>query len=106
MSLAVRKAKDQPASVRLSCRVSPVIKSRAEEAARALGQTVTDFTKDAVAKRAEEVLAEHNRILLSERDFAAFVAILNSPPKSAAPGLLAAAAEYERQHPSQFEPAP
>ena len=83
-------------SVRISCRVSPITKIRAEQAAHALGQTVTHFTEEAIAKRAEEVLAEQNRILLSERDFAAFVEAIDGPPKPLTVGLRAAFANYER----------
>lgn len=106
MEVAAKKTKDRPASVRLSCRVSPVTKNRAELAARALGQTVTHFTEEAISKRAEEVLAEQNRIVLSERDFAAFIEAINSPPKPPTAGLLAAVAEYERRHGANIEPTP
>ena len=105
METKVRKTNTRPTSVRLSCRVSPVTKSRAEEAARALGQTVTHFTEEAISKRAEEVLAEQNRIILSERDFAAFLEAINSPPKPLTPGLLAMVADYERRHSDHNEPA-
>jgi uncharacterized protein (DUF1778 family) len=64
---------------RLSCRVSARIKSRAEEAAAILGQSMTDFTESALADKAQAVLDQHERIILSERDFAQFVASLESP---------------------------
>src|SRR5271165_1712478 len=64
---------------RLSCRVSARIKNRAEEAAAVLGQSITDFTEAALADKAQAVLDQNERILLSERDFARFVASLESP---------------------------
>lgn len=98
MGVTAPKTKDQPASVRLSCRVSAFTKSRAEQAARVMGQSVTHFTEEAIAQHAEEVLARHERIVLSERDFAAFVKAINSPPEPPTPGLLSAIAEHERRH--------
>ena len=99
------KAPTSP-SVRLSCRVSPVTKSRAEQAARVMGQTITHFTEEAIAARAEEVLARHERIVLSERDFAAFVEAINSPPAPPTPGLLAAIADYDKRHNIAVAPTP
>ena len=55
------------------------IKRRAEEAAALLGQSITDFTESALADKAQAVLDQHERIALSERDFARFVAALESP---------------------------
>ena len=65
---------------RLNCRVDARIKQRAEEAAGILGQSITDFTETALAEKAEAVLAQHERIVLSERDFAKFVALIENPP--------------------------
>ena len=88
-------AKKKDVSVRLSCRISSVTKSRVEQAARVTGKTITHFTEEAIAQHAEEVLARHERIVLSERDFAAFAEALNNPPAPLAPGLLAAVADYD-----------
>ena len=79
---------------RLSCRVSSRIKSRAEEAAAVLGQSMTDFTEAALADKAQAVLEQQERIILSERDFARFVASLESP-KEPSKELKEAWAEYE-----------
>ncbi len=87
--------------VRLSCRVSARIKSRAEEAAAILGQSITDFTEAALADKAQTVLEQHERIVLSERDFARFVASIESPAP-ATENLKTALADYERlraEHP-------
>ena len=80
---------------RLNCRVDAHIKQRAEEAARLLGQSITDFTELALAEKAEAVLSQHDRIVLSERDFARFVEILENPPAPTAK-LREAAAAYKR----------
>jgi uncharacterized protein (DUF1778 family) len=82
---------------RLNCRVSSRIKHQAEEAAALLGQSITDFTESALADKAQAVLERHERITLSDRDFARFVAAIESP---AAPTqtLRDALAEYSRQH--------
>ena len=89
------------AYARLSCRVSSRIKNRAEEAAAILGQSMTDFTESALADKAQAVLEEHERIVLSERDFARFVASIETP-KEPSQKLRDAWAEYEElkaQHP-------
>jgi uncharacterized protein (DUF1778 family) len=70
---------------RLNCRISPLIKQQAEAAARALGLSITAFTETALAEKAQHVLAEQERIVLSEAQFARFVEILEdkTPPTSA-----------------------
>jgi uncharacterized protein (DUF1778 family) len=75
----------QTSYARLSCRVSAHIKHQAEEAASVLGQSITDFTEAALADKAHAVLERNERITLSERDFAKFVASLENPkPPTAA----------------------
>jgi len=65
---------------RLSCRVDARIKQRAEEAASLLGQSITDFTEAALAEKAQAILERHERITMSERDFARFVEMIENPP--------------------------
>ena len=84
-----------PEQVRLSCRVSARIKKRAEDAASLLGQSITDFTEAALDEKAQAVLERHERITLSERDFARFTALLENP-KPPTPELRDAMAEYQR----------
>lgn len=80
---------------RLNCRVDARIKQRAEEAASLLGQSITDFTEAALAEKAQSVLERHERITLSERDFARFVELIeNAPPPT--PALKNALADYQR----------
>jgi len=89
-------------TARLSCRVNPRIKQRAEEAAALLGQSMTDFTEAALKEKAEAVLEQVHKIQLSERDFEQFVAAVNAP-KSPTNELVIAMKEYERQRSQEPE---
>lgn len=82
-------------SDRINCRISPTIKQRAEAAAQALGQSITAFTETALAEKAHSVLAEQERIFLSERDFARFVEILEDPSPPS-PALVKAMRDYQK----------
>lgn len=85
----------KPVSDRINCRIKPAIKMQAEEAAQLLGQSITAFTETALAEKAQSVLAEQERLTLSERDFARFTAILEEavPPT---PALTGAMREYQK----------
>ena len=89
-TLEISEAKDQ---ARLNCRVNARIKQQAEEAAALLGQSLTDFTESALAEKAQSVLERHERIVLSQSDFARFAAHLEKP-ESPTHELQAAMAEY------------
>lgn len=80
---------------RLSCRVNARIKQQAEQAASVLGQSITDFTEAALAEKAQAVLERHERIVLSERDFARFTELIANP-EPPTPQLRTAMAEYRR----------
>jgi uncharacterized protein (DUF1778 family) len=82
------------ASDRLNCRISPAIKQQAEEAAHLLGQSITAFTEAALAEKAQGILERQERIVLSERDFARFVEVINNP-RPAGPALKRAAEQYK-----------
>ena len=83
--MSIASTSQSKISDRINCRVDPRIKARAEEAARVLGQSITAFTETALAEKAGRVLAEQERIVLSEAQFARFVEILEdtAPPTSA-----------------------
>ena len=51
-------------------------------------------------------IARVRNIVLSERDFAAFVAAINGPAKPLTAGLVAAAADYESRRAASAEIAP
>src|SRR5438105_116403 len=100
MNAALTTGAEQTA--RLSCRVDPRIKQRAEEAAALLGQSMTDFTEAALKEKAEAVLEQVHRIQLSERDFERFATAINAPTPPTAE-LVAAMREYERQRDQEAE---
>ncbi|BCM90417.1 hypothetical protein IAD21_02269 [Abditibacteriota bacterium] len=84
-------------SARLSCRIRPVVKEQAEAAARLLGQSMTDFAEMALEEKAKTVLAENERIVLSEHAFGEFLAAISGAPESPSQQLLEAVAVY-KQH--------
>jgi uncharacterized protein (DUF1778 family) len=88
--------KAEPSFARLSCRVSARIKHQAEKAASLLGQSITDFTDSALADKAQAVLERHERLILSERDCARFVAAIEHPAEPTE-GLKALMAEHSRR---------
>lgn len=85
-----------PESARLNCRIDSVIKKRAEAAAALLGQSITAFTETALSEKAREVLEQHEKIALSQRDFQLFVNAINKPAKPT-PALVKAMRHYEAQ---------
>ena len=93
MAILTKEQKSET-SDRINCRISPAIKRQAEAAAQALGQSITAFTETALAEKAQSVLAEQERLVLSERDFARFVEILNDPAPPA-PALVRAMRDYQ-----------
>ena len=57
---------------------------------------MTDFTEAALEEKAEAVLEQFHKILLSERDFERFVTAITTPKPPTAE-LVAAMQEYDRQ---------
>jgi len=86
-------------SARLSCRIRPAVKEQAEAAARLRGQSITDFAEEALEEKARAVLAENERILLSEHAFGEFLAAISSEPAQPSERLLAAVVEYRKHGP-------
>lgn len=104
MAKALKKSttppKAQPATVttsrrrvvhrdRLSCRIDSQIKQRAEDAAMLLGQDLTAFTESALNEKAQAVIAQQEKLVLSDQEFEKFVAALDNPP-APTPALVAA----------------
>src|SRR2546423_1898441 len=89
-------------SDRLNCRISRAIKQRAEEAAQVLGQSITALTDAALAEKAQHVLAQHEKIILSERDFQRCVEIITNPPPPT-PALVRAMRQYDAQREAEPE---
>jgi len=58
--------------IQFSIRTDSDTKARAARAAEAAQMTLTEFVEAAVRERADEVLARHDQILLSDHDFLLF----------------------------------
>lgn len=86
-------------SARLSCRIRPVVKEQAEAAARLLGQSMTDFAETALEEKAKTVLAENERIVLSEHAFSEFLAAISGEPEAPSQQLLEAVVLYKQHEP-------
>ena len=65
---------------RLSCRIDAQIKQRAEDAALLLGQDLTAFTESALNEKAQAVMEQEEKLILSNQEFKKFVAALDNPP--------------------------
>ncbi|RJQ62948.1 MAG: DUF1778 domain-containing protein [Desulfobacteraceae bacterium] len=61
---------------RINFRLPAAGKAMIERAAAVTGQSLTDFAKASLLRCAQEALDAHNRILLSQEDCAAFMAML------------------------------
>lgn len=91
--LSTAEIRESTRQSRVNCRVNTQIKQQAETAAALLGQSITDFTEAALAEKAQSVLEKHERIVLSQRDFAFFVERIEKP-ESPTPELQTAMDEY------------
>jgi uncharacterized protein (DUF1778 family) len=80
---------------RLSVRISREIKNRLGRAAAIRGQTLSDFIVTNLLPVAEEVIQEHQTVVVSERDYGAMIDALNNPPRPNN-ALLNAAKDYKK----------
>lgn len=71
---------------RIDVRVSDEQDAIIREAAAAAGQTVTAFLLNAGEERARAILDERRHLVMSDRAFAAFAAVLDAPGEDV-PGL-------------------
>ncbi len=87
---------EREADQEIGIRVSREQGEKLERAASARGQSLNDFAASALLRAAEEVLVSPSVTVMSERDFARFLALCDSdaPP---APALVRAAEEYKRR---------
>ena len=66
---------------RIHLRLSTATKKKIERAAEIAGSTVTDFVIAAISKKADQVIEEQERLILSDRNRDVFLeAITGSPP--------------------------
>ena len=80
---------------RIYIRTTQSQKQALTQAARVRHLHTTEFVLQVSLRAAEEVIAEAEKILLSERDFARFVELIDNPP-APTPELRADMAEYQR----------
>lgn len=79
---------------RMNFRLSRDIKERVEKAALIAGMSVSDFAASRLAAAADEVLAQHDQIVLSESERDFFLALLDAPDTPPTNAARAAAARY------------
>lgn len=66
---------------RLSLRLSPQSKQILERAAGYLDKTLTDFVVDVAVRQAEQVVSEHESIVLTREEWTRFQTMLLDPPE-------------------------
>ena len=74
-----KKAKDTREP--LNMRVLPETRSLIDRAAAQIGKNRTDFVLDAARTAAQNTLLDRTAIPLNDKAYAAFVALLDAPPK-------------------------
>lgn len=83
-----------PRDDRIDLRISPEIKALLSRAASYSGMSLSSFLVSIAADRAKEVVAEHESLTLSPRDWEAFLAALDDADRPR-PRLAAAARRYQ-----------
>ena len=96
ISMASVKEKSARNRSRLNVRISPEIKERIQRAAYILGQDLTEFTSITLNRHAQEVIENHDQIILSEKDYNFFVDALGKPVRKPSKRSLSALKEYKR----------
>lgn len=70
----------QTDSARINLRTSPEAKALIERAAALMGTTVSGFMLQNAYEAARRVVADNDTLMLTQRDFDAFVAACDNPP--------------------------
>jgi len=68
-------------SARINLRTSAEAKAMIERAAALMGTTVSSFMLQNAYEAARRIVSDNNTLLLTERDFEAFVASIENSPK-------------------------
>lgn len=68
-------------SEKLDLRLTPDAKRMLQDAAESLNRTVTDFVLDSALSSAAETLADRQRFGLNQKQWQAFLAALDAPPR-------------------------
>ena len=71
-----------PDSARINLRTSPEAKALIERAAALMGTTVSGFMLQNAYEAARRVVADNDTLVLSQRDFEAFIAACENPPQA------------------------
>ncbi len=82
---------------RINVRLSRELKQTIEEAAAALGQTISEFTISTVIREARQVLQDSQITRLTNRDRDAFLAALESIDAKPNDAMKSAARRYKRR---------
>ena len=67
-------------STRINLRTSPEAKALIERAASLMGTSVSGFMLQNAYEAARRIVADNDTLMLSQRDFEAFVAACENPP--------------------------
>lgn len=67
-------------STRINLRTSPEAKALIERAAALMGTSVSGFMLQNAYEAARRIVADNDTLMLSQRDFEAFVAACENPP--------------------------
>lgn len=81
---------------RLNFRLPSDLKDVIEEAAAALGQSVSDFAVSTLVQQARSVIEQRNVTTLSDRDRERFIAILDDSAARPNAALVKAAKRYKK----------
>lgn len=68
-------------SARINLRTSAEAKAMIERAAAMMGTTVSSFMLQNAYEAARRIVSENNTLMLTQRDFEAFTASIENPPK-------------------------
>lgn len=86
------------ADARINVRLPSELKQTIEEAAAALGQSVSEFAISTVVREARQILQEAQVTRLSNRDRDRFLSALDSADARPNAALKAAAKRYRQRH--------
>lgn len=68
-------------TARINLRASPEAKAMIERAAALMGTTVSGFMLQNAYEAARRIIAEHDTLTLTQREFDAFAASIENPPE-------------------------
>jgi len=88
---------DARSDARLNIRLPRELKQLIEQAAGHLGQTVSEFAVSTLVRTAEEVIKQHDRTELSNRDRVIFLAMLDDLDAEPNETLVAAAEKHKKK---------